>query len=248
MAESLTALLGKAAFSFIGTVSNLGATTMANVPTDDHTAVVQIEHVLHAPPSFVHLEGQRITVQLSASEPVPAVGQSLAFFTQGVAFGESIVVAEIGRLPVSDVEGFATAAVAKGKVAGAFDDQLAELRADALRAHAAQADAIVVGRVVSVEKAGPPSPSEHDPDWWRATVAVTHVEKGQISGDQVSFLYPNSLDVRWHKVPKAHPGMEGVLILHSTDASLEPLANYVIRDPNDHQPTQQLNVLRRSGG
>src|SRR5262249_16377783 len=156
---------------------------------DDHTAVVQIEHVLHAPPSFAHMEGQRITVQLSASEPVPAVGESLAFFTQGVAFGESIVVTEIGRLPVSDVEGLPRDAVTRGKVAGAFDEQLTELYDDALRAHAAEADLIVVGRVVKVEKAGQPSGSEHDPDWWLATIAVTHVEKGQVSGSQISFLY-----------------------------------------------------------
>jgi hypothetical protein len=90
MVEPLKVLLGKAAFSFIGTVSNLGATTMANVPIDDHTAVVRIEHVLHAPPSFARMEGQRITVQLSASEPVPAVGQSLAFFMQGAAFGDAV--------------------------------------------------------------------------------------------------------------------------------------------------------------
>ena len=226
MVEPLKVLLGKAAFSFIGTVSNLGATTMANVPIDDHTAVVQIERVLHAPPSFARMEGQRITVQLSASEPVPAVGQSLAFFTQGVAFGESILVTEIGRLPVSEVESLATAAVASGKVAGAFEEQLAELRADALRARGAEADVIVVGRVVSVEKAGPSSGSEHDPDWWRATIAVTHVEKGQVSGGQISFLYANSLDVRWYKAPKAHPSMAGAWILHKTDATMSALGDY----------------------
>ena len=244
MPEPLKVLLGKAAFSFIGTISSLGAATMTNVPIDDHTAVVQVEHVLHAPPAFVHMEGHRITVQLSPSEPVPAVGESWAFFTQGVAFGESILVSEVGRLPVGDVEGLATAAAARGQVAGAFDQQIAELRVDELRAHAQQADAVVVGRVIGVEKVGVPSHSEHDPDWWRATIAVTHVEKGQVSGGQVSFIYPNSKDVRWFKVPKAHPGMEGVWILHKTRAELSGLAEYEIRDPNDYLPTQQLDILR----
>lgn len=248
MPEPLKVLLGKAAFSFVGTVSSLGAATMTNIPIDDHTAVVQIEHVLHAPPNFARMEGQRVTVQLSGSEPLPAVGESLAFFTQGVAFGESIAVSEVGRLPVSEVEGFATAAIARGKVAGAFDEQLAELSADALRAHAAAADAIVVGRVVAVEKVGQSAASEHDPDWWRAKLAVTHVEKGQVSGDQITFLYANSMDVRWHNAPKAHPGMEGVWLLHRSDAARNALAEYEIRNPDDYQPTQKLDVLRSSGG
>jgi len=89
-----------------------------------------------------------------------------------------------------------------------------------------RADVVVVGRVVSVEKAGPSSGSEHDPDWWRATIAVTHVEKGQVSGGQISFLYANSLDVRWYKAPKAHPSMAGAWILHKTDATMSALGDY----------------------
>ena len=74
---------------------------------------------------------------------------------------------------------------------------------------------------------------------------MTHVEKGQVSGGQISFLYANSLDVRWYKAPKAHPSMAGVWILHKTDATMSALGDYVIRDPLDYQPTQQLDVLRR---
>ena len=54
--------------------------------------MVQVNHVLHAPDAFAQFEGQRITVQLSPDAEVPAVGQSSAFFAEGVAFGDSIVV------------------------------------------------------------------------------------------------------------------------------------------------------------
>ena len=248
MPETLNVLLGKAAFSFVGSIATLGAATMTNVPIDGRTAVVQIDHVLHAPPAFAHMEGHRITVQLAPGEPAPAVGESWAFFTDGVAFGESILVNEVGRLPVSEVEGFATAAAARGKVAGAFDAQIAELHANALRAHAQAADAVVVGRVIGAEKVGNPAHSEHDPDWWRATVAVTHVEKGNVSGGQVVFIYPNSADVRWYAVPKARPGMQGVWILHRTATERSGLAPYEIQDSDDYQPTQNLDILRSSGG
>src|SRR5437879_3298249 len=102
--EAIRKLLDEASFSFIGTVEQFGAATMASLSIDDRTAVVHVDHVLDAPPAFAQFEGHRVTVQLAPAIDRPAIGQAAAFFTQGLAFGDSVAVKEIGRLPVEEVE------------------------------------------------------------------------------------------------------------------------------------------------
>src|SRR5437870_4682530 len=133
--DKIKELMRQAPLSFVGTVEHLGGATLTDIPVDERTAVVRVEHVLHAPDAFAGLAGQRITVQLSADADPPAVGEAAAFFATGLAFGESMAVAEVGRLPVEDVEPRAAAAVEVGTTA-AFADLHAELAAENLREHA----------------------------------------------------------------------------------------------------------------
>lgn len=246
--EAIKKLLGESSFSFIGTVEQYGAATMSNLPIDDHTAVVNVNHVLSAPAAFAQLEGHRVTVQLSREAEPPPVGQALALFTQGLAFGDSVAVAEVGRLPLEDVEAHATLAVQAGKVAGAFDAIKTEMHREHLQKHAAESDAVVVGRVVKVEKALPHSGSEHDPDWWRATIDVHHVERGDVKPGPVEVLYPNSRDVRWYAVPKPEPGAEGVWLLHTTQGALREAAPFQIVHLDDSQPVDKLAAIREPAG
>src|SRR5438045_2018768 len=102
--EAISVLLRQTSFSFVGTIEHLGAATMTNIPINERTAVVRVDYVLHAPPAFAGLQGQRITLQLAADKDPPAVGEAAAFFADGLAFGESIAVTEVGRLPVEAVE------------------------------------------------------------------------------------------------------------------------------------------------
>jgi hypothetical protein len=245
--DEIKALMRQAPFSFVGTVEQLSASTMANAPIDERTAVVRVEHVLHAPPGFMGLAGQRITVQLSADADPPALGDSQAFFAEGTAFGESIAVREIGRLPVDDVEPRATAAAEAGH-AGAFGDLSAQIAAEDLQAHAAEADAIVVGHVAGLARAVIHSASEHDPHWWKATVEVQHTERGDVGGDEIEVLYPGSRDVRWHQAPKPKPGETAVFLLHATEGDLHEVAPFQIEHPEDLQPLQALDTLRTQGG
>ncbi len=244
MSDDIKKLLEQAPFSFTGTILNLGAATMTNLAVDDRTAVVQVDHVLHAPDAFARIAGQRITIQLAADVDPPEVGQSFAFFAEGRAFGDSIAVAEIGRLPVESVEPHASLALASGATAGAFTGLLREMHQDKLREHMHAADAVVVGRVVSVEKAGTVTYSEHDPDWWRATIDVYHVERGQIKPGRVRVLFANSSDVRWRHTPKPKPSQGGVWVLHRTPVGLRRIAPFQILHPDDYQATQNLDVLR----
>jgi hypothetical protein len=245
--EEISRLLRQAPFSFVGTVEHLGAATMTNLPIDDRTAVVRVEHVLHSPEAFSTLQGQRITLQLAADKEPPAVGDTLAFFAEGLAFGESIAVTEVGRLPVDVVEPRVTSALAAGEP-GAFATLQREIAMGRLRDHADTADAIVVGRVARLEKAVPSGYSEHDPDWWQATLDVHHVERGAVEPGPLRVLYANSLDVGWRASPKPKASQEGLWILHATEGELATVAPFQIVHPEDYQPVQSLDALRAREG
>ena len=236
-------LLRRAPFSFVGTIEHLGASTMGTVPIGERTSVVRVDYVLHAPPAFAGLEGHRITLQLAADTDLPAVGDTAAFFAEGLAFGESIAVAEVGRLPVDAVMGHVTQAVEAGEP-GAFAALQRQIETDRVHEHADSADAVVVGRVAKLERAFGPVTSEHNPDWWKATLDVYHVEKGNVAPGEVAVLYPNSIDVRWRTAPKPKASQGGLWFLHASEGELRAAAPFVILHPEDFQPTQELDTLR----
>lgn len=245
--DHVTQLLRDAPLSFIGTVEHLGASTMAELPIDEHTAVLNVVQVLHAPEAFAHLAGHRVTIQLAADSDPPQVGETSVYFAQGLAFGETLAVSELGRAPVEDIEPHMTAAAQAGEP-GAFAPQLRALESERLQQHAQDADAIVVGHVIGLQDVLGAPGGEHSPNWWKATIQVAHVERGSIEPGPIDVLYPNSLDVRWAKAPKPKASQSGMWILHATDGDLRETAPFQILHPEDYQPTQQLDVIRQAGG
>jgi hypothetical protein len=242
--EILNHLEGSA-LSFIGTIERLRAATMADLPVDDHTAVVHVDQVLHAPKTLQRLSGMSVTVQLSPNVAVPGPGDSATFFTNPSVFGEGLAVTEVARVPVADTQPYlATAAPGEGPL-----ERLQTVVADQhLRSHAQQADAVIIGKVARLEDAGLSSFSEHDPDWWRATLEVVHVESGPVTGPQIQILYANSQDVRWRNSPKPRASQEGLWLLHATAGELRGAAPFQIIHPEDYQPVTRADQLRGGGG
>jgi hypothetical protein len=239
--QEITDAVDRSALSFVGTVERLGAATTADVPVDDGTAVVRVEQVLQAPKMLERLGGMSVTVQLSPDVDRPAPGDRAAFFTNPSVFGEGLAVTEVARLPVSDVEPhLATAAPGEGPLER-FQQRLDDQR---LRDHAEQAEAVIVGKVARLEDAGLSEYSEHDPDWWRASLDVVHVERGTVAGTQVDVLYANSQDVRWRVSPKPRASQEGLWLLHATEGALRDVAPFQIPHPEDYQPVTRLDQLR----
>lgn len=117
------------------------------------------------------------------------------------------------------------------------------LEDERLRAHVEEAAAVVVGRVVALEKVGPVARSEHDPDWWRATIQIEHAEKGDV-GDQVQVIFPNSADAHWAHLPKPRAGQEGLWLLHPTSGDQADLGRFILLDTDDAHPAEQLGHLR----
>ena len=245
--KAIPKLLQDSAFSFIGTIEHLGAATMADVPVNGRTTIVLVEQVLHAPEAFSQLAGSRVTLQLAARGTVPKVGARFAFFANAVAFGDSLALAEVGRLAADAVEPHVAAAAAPGAPAPfqEFQNQIDNQR---LLDHVKTADAVVVGRVAALAEVPNVGFAEHSHLWWKATLDVDHVEKGKDQEGMLDVLYANSLDVSWRDAPKPKAGQSGLWILHST--SVPELAQG--RALRDHAPGglpagQFTRLMRESG-
>lgn len=244
--DAVTGLLREAVFSFVGTVERVGAATMEQVPIDERTTVIHVDQVLHAPDAFAQLAGNTVTLQPSLASPALEVGDSAAFFANGLAFGDSVALAEVGRLPVADVEPHVSLAAGEGAVSP-FAALQSQVESDRLREHVSEAEAVVLARVMKLEKATGPPTREHDPDWWCATLEVVHVEKGDVPEGEVRALYANSLDVRWRDAPKPKAAQNGLWVLHATEGDLREVAPFQILHSADFQPVQHLDSLRDNG-
>jgi hypothetical protein len=245
---SLEVLAQKSRFIFTGTVKQLRAASMPGVPVSDHTIVVHVDETLSAAQTLDNFTGQDVTVYLTKPGSVE-VGQTWVFFTNGWLYGKGLAVQEVGRLGVKDdrVEGV-----------GGSDElrrALAELRqkeADrALVARMASAPLVISGKVVSTRPApeGRRPTSEHDPDWWEATIEVSSTHKGTAPGNQITIKYPNSKDELWIDSPKFHEGAEGTWILRMNRAEKGTermrIEGYTALSPLDFQPKERMERTMR---
>ncbi|MFG3228522.1 hypothetical protein ACGF07_27605 [Kitasatospora sp. NPDC048194] len=244
--ERLTELVREAPLSFLGTVTRVGGTSLAAFPADqrnERTTVVRVDRVLHAPQAYRQLAGTEVTVQLAPDTALLNVGDVAAFFTRGLVYGETLGLAEVGRLPAETVQPHVSLAATTADEMP-FSSVQRDIRNQDIAAHAQEADAVVVGSVVGLEDLGLPEFSEHAPHWWRATLTVSHVEAGSIDARRTTVLYPHSGDIRWRDVPKPKPGQLGLWLLHATTGDLASRAPYRLLHPDDYQPAQKLAVLR----
>jgi len=248
-----------ASFVFHGTVVQPGASTMpGQVQASRATAIVRVDEVVIAPPALASYAGQNVTVLLQDQERVTA-GEQATFYTDASVFGESLAVQSQGHQDVRS---------ARALLAAPSGDPVKNAADRNLRVHAAAAEAVVTGTVLSTHLvsappaamellASEPGPiTEHDPEWHDAVVAVSNLEKGGQGQKQVVVRYPNSMDVRWYMVPKLRPGMTGSFVLHSAEspevthamtaglsASAAPGApqpQFVLLHPEDFQPHDQI--------
>jgi hypothetical protein len=195
----------------------------------------------------VGYEGQDVTVELQ--EPVSVrVGQSAVFFTEGVHYGEGLVVREIGNVaPQPEVDSL----VANGiqlREDNALTQRMAQ--ADLIISGVASAPAPYPGAVVPAAAGVTPSPvglrpiSEHDPLWWQATIKIESVEKGAHNGETKTILFPSSMDVAWYQAPKIKEGDRGVWLLHNRDVRGKSVPALAIVHPLDFQPMEVRERVR----
>src|SRR6516164_10645398 len=93
--DNQATLLGKASIVFSGTVSQLAATSFADVPKSAQTMVVRVDTVLKKPAAVSLKKGDSVTVEVKDASGFQE-GTQATFFTDGWIFGSGVAVKELG--------------------------------------------------------------------------------------------------------------------------------------------------------
>jgi len=228
----------QAPFVFEGRVEQAGASAVSAFPASSETAVVSITSIMKSSPALAGFGGQQVTVQLQPPVSLRA-GQSAVFFTEGVYYGDGLVVREIGNVPAGQptLEAQMNSAVQAGQ-----DSDIAQRLGQAVLVVSGTASEPV--RFVSAA-AGAGRISEHDPDYYSVTVTVDTVEKGVASpGQTVQVLFPNSTDIAWYRSPKIKAGDHGVWTLQNRDLFGKAVPGLAVVHPLDFRPIGDLQRVR----
>jgi len=229
----------EAGLVFRGEVRKVKASNVKLAQPGDRTCIVRVREILHGPQEMAAFAGKDITLEMKEKPPKP--GSEMIFFAQSWIYAENLALREIGRKPANAAPEAARRAVAAGATRGE--------RAVAERIESA--DVVVAGRVLETKAAQPPRITEHDPMWAEATVEVESVEKGELSADRVTVMYPTSMDVMWYQAPKLQVGQRGVWILKKAESIGLRSGAFAATDPVDFQPNWQLagiqSGIRKTG-
>jgi len=215
------ALMGRSSIVFSGTVSQLAATSFADVPKSAQTIAVRVDSIVKKPAAVSLKKGDSVTVKVKDTSAFQE-GQQATFYTDGWIFGSGVAVIEVGHV----LGEAAPAARAQEKPQG--PEQISDQE---LRERMNASDFVVVGRVTDVHKWNPPKAksgaplhvTEHEPDWHEAVVQVESVLKGgQVKGKKVVVRFPNRNDVAWANSPKFTKNQRGIFCLNRDKATGAP--------------------------
>ena len=231
--DNQATLLGKSSIVFSGTVSQLAATSFADVPQSAQTIVVRVDSIMKKPPAVSLKRGDSVTVEVKDAS-VFQEGAHATFYTDGWIFGSGVAVKELGHVLGQASEPVPAPGAGKngpGQAQGQLSDQELKERMN-------ESDFVVVGRVTDVhkwnapKKSGPPlHVTEHDPDWHEAVVEIQSVLKGgQVKGNKVVVRYPNQNDVAWAHSPRFTKNQRGIFCLNRDKTSGAPMTKLGSRD------------------
>jgi hypothetical protein len=223
-AGNQAALMKQSSIVFSGTVSQLGATSFADVPKSTQTIVVRVDSILRKPPAVSLKRGDNVTVEVKDPSAFQE-GMHATFYTDGWIFGSGVAVKELGH-EIGPAGREPTKASAEEKAHGQAQEQISDQE---LRDRLNTADFVVIGRVTDVHRwtvpksAVPYRVTEHDPDWHEAVVEIQSVLKGgKVKGNNVVVRFPQRNDVAWVHSPKFTKNQQGIFCLNRDQATGVP--------------------------
>src|SRR5881296_4427726 len=83
---------------FIGTVTQVGAVAVPELPASPRTIVVRVDQVLEKPSAVALATGDSVTVETRRPGSLKA-GTQATFYTTGWIFGRGVAVREVGHEP-----------------------------------------------------------------------------------------------------------------------------------------------------
>jgi hypothetical protein len=240
LSNTVTRLSREARFVFTGVVESEGASSLSAVAGGPSTAVVRVERVHRGFPALHDQVGQPVTVIFSEDAAWREGEPRRVFFTDPLLYGETVGVKEIGHVEAPDDLD------ALHELVTRMSEQRSEQE---ISEHLASADVVVTGEVARLHQTSENADvlwSEHDPDWWVATVRVGQVLKGDIDDAEIRVRYPHSRDVRWYRVPKPREGEEALFILHRDGYAIGDAALAILH-PGDVIPAveEERERIRR---
>lgn len=218
-------LAKQSSITFVGTVSQVAATSLSAVPKSAQTIVVRVDSVLKKPAAVSLKKGDTVTVEVKDPAAFQE-GTQATFYTEGWIFGSGVAVKELGHAaPPSATAAETSEKPVETAPSGVTDQDLQRL--------IAAADYVVIGRITDVHpwkvpKSAAPRyrTSEHAASWQEAVLQVQSVLKGpKLKRNKVVLRFPQSRDVAWVSAPKFEPGQQGVFILQKEDVSGAPASS-----------------------
>ena len=216
-------LTKKSSIIFSGTVSQLAATSFADVPKSPQTIVVRVDSIEKKPAAVSLKKGDSVTVEVKNPSAFQE-GTHATFYTDGWIFGAGVAVKELGHELGAAPGPVQASGAQKSEKGDEISDQELMERMKA-------SDFVVVGRVTDVHKWNAPKPksgapsrvSEHEPDWHEAVVEVQSVLKGgKVKGNKVIVRFPNRNDVAWVNSPKFEKNQRGIFCLNRDQSTGAP--------------------------
>jgi len=223
------ALAKQSSITFVGTVSQLAATSLAAVPKSSQTIVVRVDSVLKKPVAVSLKKGDTVTVEVKDPAAFQE-GTQATFYTEGWIFGSGIAVKELGHAapPTGGTPG---AAETSEKPVVQDPSQITD---QDLQRLLSSCDFVVIGRVTDVHqwvipKSAAPRyrTSEHSANWQEAVLQVQSVLKGpKVKKNKIVLRFPLSRDVAWVNAPKFENGQQGIFILRKDELSGASVGGY----------------------
>ena len=234
-ARDVDQLTLRAPYIFEGTISKTDSSTMQNLRVDDPSAVVTVNEVLRVPQKLGNYTDRKITVLIK--DPVKD-GERIIFFTEGLTFGRSLAVRELGRIS-SDNNILRDLTIQKIK----------DIPARLFRHHVSVSELVVTGRVDAILSPPPDQDtqfiSEHYPYWRVAKISIVSIEAGKYNKKTLLVPFPLSQDVMWRDRPKFALGQEGIWILHSNSSDSANISLFDVAHRSDFLPLKSLDFVRQ---
>jgi hypothetical protein len=224
---SQAALVQQSNIIFAGTVSQLEATSFADVPKSAQTIVVRVESVLKKPRAVSLKKGDKVTVEVKdpgAFRP----GMEVTFYADGWIFGSGVAVKELSHAMIPS-GGKPGGGGAEERAIRQIEEQISDQE---LKQRLASADFVVIARVADVRKwtapevaSVPHRVTEHDPDWHDAVIKIESILKGpKPKKNKLVVRFPQCNDVAWVHAPKFEKHQEGIFFLKKDEVSGAPIA------------------------